>query len=77
MPIQCPSQGLVRTGDHVLKIEGIFSGTLSYIFNSFDGSKPFSEVVSQVTHPPNASTYTTLHIASNYYLCAHTLTSTG
>jgi hypothetical protein len=34
-------------------VEGIFSGTLSYIFNTFDGSEGFSAVVtgarSQVT----------------------------
>src|SRR5690606_16798489 len=28
-------------------IEGIFSGTLAYLFNVFDGSKPFSAIVSE------------------------------
>jgi aspartokinase/homoserine dehydrogenase 1 len=36
---------LLDTGDEVLKIEGVLSGTLSYIFNTFDGVKPFSQVV--------------------------------
>jgi aspartokinase/homoserine dehydrogenase 1 len=36
---------LVQTGDQVLKIEGVLSGTLSFIFNTFDGTKPFSEIV--------------------------------
>jgi aspartokinase/homoserine dehydrogenase 1 len=36
---------LVQTGDRVRRIEGVFSGTLSYLFNSFDGSVPFSEIV--------------------------------
>jgi len=33
------------TGDVFLEVQGIFSGTLSYIFNEFDGSEPFSAVV--------------------------------
>ncbi len=32
-------------GDNVIEIEGVFSGTLSYIFNSYDGSVPFSALV--------------------------------
>ena len=31
---------LIQTGDEILEIEGIFSGTLSYLFNLFDGSRP-------------------------------------
>ncbi len=33
------------SGDTVTQMEGVFSGTLSYLFNSFDGSTPFSELV--------------------------------
>ena len=29
----------------VLAIDGIFSGTLAYVFNRFDGSLPFGELV--------------------------------
>lgn len=36
---------LTSTGDSIKKMEGVFSGTLSYLFNSFDGSMPFSELV--------------------------------
>jgi aspartokinase/homoserine dehydrogenase 1 len=36
---------LLDTGDEVRAIEGIFSGTLAYLFNAFDGSTPFSELV--------------------------------
>ena len=35
----------MSSGDKILKIEGILSGTLSYIFNSFDKNKKFSEIV--------------------------------
>ncbi|KAI8570063.1 hypothetical protein RHMOL_Rhmol01G0003900 [Rhododendron molle] len=45
LPIISTLQGLLETGDKILLIEGIFSGTLSYIFNNFIGTRAFSEVV--------------------------------
>ena len=36
---------LVETGDEIRSIEGIFSGTLAYLFNVFDGKRAFSEIV--------------------------------
>jgi aspartokinase/homoserine dehydrogenase 1 len=45
LPILQTLRDLIQTGDEILEIEGIFSGTLSYLFNSFDGSRPFSEIV--------------------------------
>ncbi len=36
---------LYATGDQVVTIQGMLSGTLAFIFNQFDGSKPFSEIV--------------------------------
>jgi aspartokinase/homoserine dehydrogenase 1 len=45
LPIIQTLRGLVETGDEVIKIEGVLSGTLSYIFNSLDGRRTFSEVV--------------------------------
>ncbi|CAG8436187.1 7095_t:CDS:2 [Funneliformis caledonium] len=49
LPVLSTLTDLIRTGDKVIKIEGIFSGTLSYIFNEFskfDGEKKkFSEIV--------------------------------
>ncbi len=47
LPIIATISELVTTGDRVERIEGVLSGTLSYIFNSFDGSEPFSAVVRQ------------------------------
>jgi aspartokinase/homoserine dehydrogenase 1 len=47
LPIISTVRDLLRTGDSFLSIEGIFSGTLSYIFNCFDGSTPFSRIVQQ------------------------------
>jgi aspartokinase/homoserine dehydrogenase 1 len=36
---------LRETGDDIIGIEGIFSGTLAYLFNVFDGSEAFSSIV--------------------------------
>ncbi|CAL2258048.1 unnamed protein product [Prunus armeniaca] len=47
LPIINTLQGLLETGDKILRIEGIFSGTLSYIFNNFIGRRTFSEVVAE------------------------------
>lgn len=46
LPIIATLQQLIATGDQVSRIEGIFSGTLSYIFNTFGtDSRSFSEIV--------------------------------
>jgi aspartokinase/homoserine dehydrogenase 1 len=45
LPIINTLRDLVQTGDQVLRIEGVLSGTLSYIFNTFDGTRPFSEIL--------------------------------
>ena len=36
---------LRQTGDEITRIEGIFSGTLAYLFNVFDGRATFSSIV--------------------------------
>ncbi len=45
LPIILTLRDLIQTGDTILRIEGVLSGTLSYLFNSFDGERPFSEIV--------------------------------
>ncbi len=45
LPILQTARDLVETGDQVQRVEGIFSGTLSFLFNVWDGSTPFSDVV--------------------------------
>ncbi|MBH97236.1 MAG: bifunctional aspartate kinase/homoserine dehydrogenase I [Rhodospirillaceae bacterium] len=45
LPVIQTLKDLVETGDEIYSITGIFSGTLSYLFNVFDGSRPFSEIV--------------------------------
>ena len=45
LPIISTLQDLFYSGDKILKIEAVLSGTLSYIFNNFKGEKKFSETV--------------------------------
>ena len=45
LPIIQTLNDLVETGDEIRNISGIFSGTLAYLFNVFDGQRPFSEIV--------------------------------
>lgn len=45
LPVIGTLQDLLASGDEILQIEAVLSGTLSYIFNSFDGEKSFSEIV--------------------------------
>ena len=45
LPIISTVRNLVDSGDRVKKIEGIFSGTLSYIFNTYADGDAFSDVV--------------------------------
>ena len=47
LPVVATVQDMLYTGDKINKIEGIFSGTLSYIFNQYNNSKPFSAIVRQ------------------------------
>ena len=47
LPIIETLRDLVQTGDEIVEIEGILSGTLSYLFNSFDGTRSFSSLVAQ------------------------------
>lgn len=45
LPVIQTIRDLRETGDDILRVEGILSGTLSYLFNVWDGREPFSEVV--------------------------------
>lgn len=45
LPVIQTLRDLVATGDELHSIEGIFSGTLAWLFNKYDGSQPFSALV--------------------------------
>jgi len=45
LPVVQTLRDLRETGDEVLSVEGIFSGTLAYLFNVYDGKTAFSDIV--------------------------------
>jgi aspartokinase/homoserine dehydrogenase 1 len=45
LPVIQTLRDLRETGDDITQIEGIFSGTLAYLFNVFDGHDAFSSIV--------------------------------
>lgn len=47
LPVISTLNDLLVSGDRILKIEGVLSGSMSFIFNSFDGKRPFSSIVKE------------------------------
>lgn len=47
LPVIGTLNDLTRSGDKVRRIEAVLSGTLNFVFNHYDGEKPFSSVVRQ------------------------------
>lgn len=47
MPVISTLQDLVASGDAVVKIEGLLSGTLSYLFTMYNQTRPFSACVQE------------------------------
>ena len=45
LPIICTINDLCNSGDKILKIEAVLSGTLNFIFNEISAEVPFSETV--------------------------------
>jgi len=45
LPIVQTLRDLRETGDEIASVEGIFSGTLAYLFNVYDGRTAFSDIV--------------------------------
>jgi aspartokinase/homoserine dehydrogenase 1 len=45
LPVLAPLRDVLATGDTMLGVEAVLSGTLSYLFNTFDGTRPFSAVL--------------------------------
>ncbi len=50
LPIVQTLRSLLDTGDELYAIEGMLSGTLAWLFNSYDGSRPFSALVREAHH---------------------------
>jgi aspartokinase/homoserine dehydrogenase 1 len=47
LPVIGTLNDLIRSGDEVTKIEAVLSGTLNFVFNHYDGSRKFADVVRQ------------------------------
>ncbi len=45
LPVLSTLRRLCDCGDSLLTLEGVFSGSLSYLFNQYDGSRPFSALL--------------------------------
>ena len=45
LPIISTIKRLINTGDEIIRIEGILSGTLSYLFSKFNPKNPFSNIL--------------------------------
>lgn len=47
LPVIGTLNDLLRSGDQVNRIQAVLSGTLNFVFNHYDGSRPFAQVVKQ------------------------------
>ncbi len=47
LPILSTIENLVSSGDEIVELKAVLSGTISYIFNSFSSKIPFSSIVKQ------------------------------
>lgn len=47
LPVITTLGDLIRSGDKVNRIEAVLSGTLNFVFNNYDGSRKFADVVRQ------------------------------
>ena len=47
LPVIATLNDLIHSGDRVHKIKAVLSGTLNFVFNNYDGSRLFADVVKQ------------------------------
>ncbi len=47
LPVISTLSDLIRSGDKVHKIAAVLSGTLNYLFNTYDSSRPFVEIIQE------------------------------
>jgi aspartokinase/homoserine dehydrogenase 1 len=45
LPVISTLNDLIKSGDRIHRIEGVFSGTLNFIFNTYDGDTKFGDIV--------------------------------
>jgi aspartokinase/homoserine dehydrogenase 1 len=47
LPIIDTLNNLIKSGDKIRKMQAVLSGTLNFVFNNYDATKPFAKVVKQ------------------------------
>ncbi|MBK9255278.1 MAG: bifunctional aspartate kinase/homoserine dehydrogenase I [Saprospiraceae bacterium] len=47
LPVISTLRNMIHSGDKIVKIEAVLSGSVSFIFNNFNGTKPFSDLVKE------------------------------
>ncbi|MFY7965353.1 MAG: bifunctional aspartate kinase/homoserine dehydrogenase I [Chitinophagaceae bacterium] len=47
LPVIDTLNNLIKSGDRIRKMQAVLSGTLNFVFNNYDATKPFAEVVKQ------------------------------
>lgn len=47
LPVLSSLRRLLACGDQLISLQGVFSGSLSWLFNGFDGRRPFSELLAE------------------------------
>ncbi|KAG6918348.1 hypothetical protein DXG01_014997 [Tephrocybe rancida] len=65
LPVISTLKELVATGDKVVKVEGVFSGTMSYIFNNFSNGAADGPSFSSVVAEAREKGYTEPHPADD------------
>ncbi|KAI0694033.1 homoserine dehydrogenase-domain-containing protein [Cytidiella melzeri] len=65
LPVVQTLKDMVASGDKIKKIEGVFSGTMSYIFNEFSTASPEGPTFSAVVRIAREKGYTEPHPADD------------
>ncbi len=47
LPVIDTLNNLIKSGDRIRKMQAVLSGTLNFVFNNYDATKPFADVVKQ------------------------------
>jgi len=81
LPVVSTLRDLIASGDEIVRIEGILSGTLSYLFNTFDGTVPFSTLVADAhrmgfTEPDPRQDLSGMDVARKLLILARQIGST-
>ncbi len=78
LPVIGTLKDLILSGDRILKIEAILSGTLSYLFNRFSSDISFSKIVREAkelgyTEPDPREDLNGLDVARKLLILARTI----